>query len=309
MKSIDVHTHMGLDQAFFLRGWWPYAATSQTTLEHLERNNIDQAVCFPFCLPSAFSSEKYAADGTVQLLPGRVPFDRENEILADEIDRLNARARLLQFGMFDPEREVKAHLENLKKIRARIVGLKTQSTIIKSRIRNLTAEGRCLMEFAEQENLPVLIHTSINPSDLWAQDADCIAVAEAFPKVRFNLAHSMRFHLPSIKRCAQLPNVWVDCSAHLIHCLLATKDSPAVAKKADRLEADYTKPVEVLKTIHGILGEKYLWGSDFPFQSWCDNSLKHIFSYKEEADVLHALPDDIRRSMSVTAPHAWLYGK
>src|SRR5256885_7615725 len=56
--------------------------------------------------------------------------------------------------------------------------------------------------------------TSINPNDPWAQVADCLAVAERYPKVRFNLAHSLRWHAEHLKRAAQLPNVWVRSEEH-----------------------------------------------------------------------------------------------
>jgi hypothetical protein len=39
----DVHTHIGLDQGFFLRGWWPYAATAQDLLERMDAHGIARA--------------------------------------------------------------------------------------------------------------------------------------------------------------------------------------------------------------------------------------------------------------------------
>jgi len=190
-----------------------------------------------------------------------------------------------------------------------MAGLKTQTTVLQSPIRMLLKESRDLMEFAQRQNLPVLVHTAINPTDPWAQVSDCLAVAEAFPKVRFNLAHSLRFHAGHLKRAAQMPNVWIDCSAHLNHCLLARQDSPVVPPKSERVDADYSNPTSVLATIHHSLGGKYMWGSDNPFMSWCDDKLRLIFTYREEADVFHQLPDTVKVSMGHDAPRAWLYGK
>jgi predicted TIM-barrel fold metal-dependent hydrolase len=152
----------------------------------------------------------------------------------------------------------------------------------------------------------VLFHTSYHPNDTWAQIKDCVAIAEEFPKVRFNLAHSLRFSAPDLKRAAGLPNVWVDCSAHLNHCTLALENSLIVPPKSDRVDADYSKPAAVLETVHAMLKGKYMWGSDNPYMSWCDDKLKLMFSYKAEADVLHALPDKIKVDMATTAPRAWL---
>jgi predicted TIM-barrel fold metal-dependent hydrolase len=165
------------------------------------------------------------------------------------------------------------------------------------------------MSLTEQYDLPMLFHTATNPKDTWAQASDCLDVAEAFPKVRFNLAHSLRFHAPLLKRATQLPNVWIDCSAHLNHCKLASENSVVVPPAGTRVDADYTDPVAAMLAVHDIVGDRYLWGSDNPFMSWCDDKLRLLFSYKQEADVLHALPESVKMSMADDAPRAWLFGK
>jgi len=304
----DVHTHVGLDLAFMLRGWWPYAATARDLLERMDVSGIRYAVCFPFTLPSAFDPYTFAEQKRIELIPDRAPFDRENALLADETARVDKDKRLIQFAMFDPARYVPEQIKNLEKLVGKIAGLKTQTTVIQSPIRMLLDEARDLMLLAQQHDLPVLFHTSINPADMWAQVSDCLAVAEAFPKVRFNLAHSLRFHAAHLKRAAQLPNVWVDCSAHLNHCWLAQQNSHAVAAINDRVEADYSNPASVLATIHDLLSGKYLWGSDNPFMSWCDDNLRLTFSYREEADVFHRLPESVKISMGNAGPRGWLYG-
>src|ERR1043165_6933410 len=96
----DVHTHVGLEPGFYLRGWWPYAATARDLLTHMDAHGIDRAVAFPFTLPSAFDPYAFADRNELRLLPGRFPFDRENVMLAQEIDRVGG-GRLLQFAMFD----------------------------------------------------------------------------------------------------------------------------------------------------------------------------------------------------------------
>jgi predicted TIM-barrel fold metal-dependent hydrolase len=303
----DVHTHVGCDTGFYLRGWWPYAATAQDLLERMRENKIDRAVCFPFTLPSAF--DPYAFErGELKLLDGRCPFDRENDLLANEISRVDSEKQLIQFAMFDPSRRVADQVKQIQSLIDKIGGLKTQTTILRSPIRDLLGGGRELLQLAEQHDLPVLFHTSINSADIWAQAADCLDVAEAFPKVRFNLAHSLRFHAPLLRRARQLPNVWIDCSAHLNHVTLAHRNSPVVPPIDTRVDADYSDPVKVLLAVHAIVGDRYLWGSDNPFMSWCDDKLRLMFSYKLEADILHALPEAVKRSMASDAPQRWLMG-
>jgi predicted TIM-barrel fold metal-dependent hydrolase len=304
----DVHTHVGLDLGFYLRGWWPYASTAQDLLTHMDANGIDRAVCFPFGLPSAFDPHVFAQAGKVKLQPNRAPFDAENALLRQELDRLDPDARLLQFAMFDPTRAVSEQVQNLEPLLGKISGLKTQTTILESPILRLLDEGKPLMELAREHKLPVLFHTSVAPHDAWAQVTDCLAIAEAYPEVRFNLAHSMRFDRECLKRARQLPNVWVDCSAHLAHCSLARENSPAIAPKDRRVEADFSNPVNALEAVIDILGDRCLWGSDNPFMSWCANSIKVIFSYQQEAAVLHALPEKLKTMVASSAPEAWLFG-
>src|SRR2546421_12853623 len=116
----DVHTHVGVEPAFQLRGWWPYSSTTRDLLGHMDAHGIDRAFCFPFTLPSAFDPYAFAQAGGLRLLPGRVPFDRENVLLRQELDRLDSKGRLLQFAMFDPAREVAGQLRLIEPLIGRI---------------------------------------------------------------------------------------------------------------------------------------------------------------------------------------------
>src|SRR3954452_10248252 len=125
----DVHTHVGLEPGFYLRGWWPYASTAQDLLAHMSANGIGRAVCFPFTLPSAFDTYAFTDRNAVELLPNRFPFDRENQMLATELQRVDSQKRLLFFAMFDPSRKIPDQLQSLEILRPHIRGLKTQSTV------------------------------------------------------------------------------------------------------------------------------------------------------------------------------------
>ena len=306
----DVHTHIGLDPGFYLRGWWPYASTVTDLLAQLDKHGIDRAVALTFVLPSAFDPYAFADRNEVSLLPGRFPFDRENDLLHTELARVDLKHRLMQFAMFDPSREVEQQCRSLERLFMRgkppIFGLKTQSTVIRSPIRALIEHGRPIMELAAQYRMPVLFHTSVN--DPWAQVADCLAVARAFRSVRFNLAHSLRFHEPFLREAASMPNVWVDCAAHLAHCELARENSPAVAPVGERVKCDYADPVAAFKAVHAILGRnKYMWGSDSPFMSWCDDKLRILYTYDQEMAVVNGLPAALRQEVLTDAPMEWLF--
>jgi predicted TIM-barrel fold metal-dependent hydrolase len=311
MKTLvyDVHTHVGLDAGFYLRGWWPYACMVQDLLGHMDRAGIDRAVCFPMTLPSAFDAMAFAERGKVELLAGRAPFDRENGLLVQEVQRIDRDGRLLPLAMFDPGRAVGEQMRNLQSLVEDIAGLKIQTTTIETSIRGMLTEGRELMAMAEQLDWPVLMHTAVLPGDRWSQVADCLEVAAAYPRVRFDLAHSLRFHAGFLGQAATMPNVWVDCAAHLAHCELARADGPIIAPKSDRVDADYSRPTQVLEAIHTMLPGRYLWGSDNPFMSWCDDDIRILYSYKDEADVMAGLPEGVRQSMTGSGPESWLFGR
>lgn len=305
MTTYDVHTHIGIDSGFYLKGWWPYASTAQDLIGQMDAHGIDRACSFPLCLASAYDPYAFVNEDKVELLPGRVPYDRENKLLLDECDRLGE-GRLDVLAMFDPSREVAAQIANLEPLVPRITGLKVQATIIQAFIPDLLDKGKDLMAFAAQHDLPVLFHTSYMKSDPWSQITDCLAVAEANPTVRFNFAHSLRFCREHMKTAAAMPNVWVDCSAHLAHCGGAAKNMKFIPPAAERPEADYNNPLDALQASYDILGDTYMWGSDNPFMSYCDENIKEIHTYKAEIDVIRAAPQAMQQSMLSDAPCAWL---
>jgi len=172
--SYDVHTHVGLDLGFYLSGWWPYACTAQELVGYLDRAGLDRAICFPFCLPSAFDPHAFAASRSLKLFPDRIPFDVEGEALIREIKQLGLADRLLPFAMFDPARCVPQQLTRLETLVGRIGGLKTQTTVLQSPISDLLDSASDFMTFAQRHDLPVLIHTAVHPDDHWAHAAECL---------------------------------------------------------------------------------------------------------------------------------------
>jgi hypothetical protein len=60
----------------------------------------------------------------------------------------------------------------------------------------------------------------------------------------------------------------------------------------------------VLEAVYAILGDKYMWGSDNPFMSWCDDRLRIVYTYEQEMEVVNALPARLARACCPTAPHA-----
>jgi len=313
LSLIDGHTHIGVDPMFYLLGNYPYALDWPTLMHHGDLAGIRQFVVFPMVTHLALSLEGMRrGEITTEGAWEKVPYAFENRRMMHEIVGLfpASASRALPLWMIDPSREQEAQVKALKELNKEyaFVGLKIQATIIQSFILDLLKEGSCLMDYAEENNLPVLIHSSIHPDDPWSAAPDILKVVEARPHIRFNLAHSCRYHKPSLDRVAELPNAWFDCSAHRIHCELVPRGSLSVAIPEERFPSDYADPARVLADLASAYPDKLIWGSDTPFDSYVDKNIQLISSYRQEADVLSSLDDEVKKRIAHDNTRAFLYG-
>jgi predicted TIM-barrel fold metal-dependent hydrolase len=310
LSLIDAHTHVGVDLLFYLKGYAPYGLGWSELCEAGDALQVERFVVFPMPTHLALRADalregRIESDGAWE----KVPYAFENRRMASEIARHPQGAtRALPFWMFDPAREPELQCEALRALHKEYpcAGLKVQATIIQSPISSLLGAGACLLDLAEEKNWPVLIHTSVHPSDPWSPVADILRIVEARPRLRFNLAHSCRFDRPSLDRIAELPNAWFDCSAHAIHCDLAVQDRLSVAAKDRRFDSDYRDPVRVLADLAAAYPDKLLWGSDAPFHSYSDETLSLMSSYKREVEILRALGPEVVARIASTNILAYL---
>jgi len=297
---IDCHTHIGVDSLFYFKGSFPYAQDFRALVQQAKLSQIDRLVVFPFV--TYFGWQGLRSPVEDQEINLAVPYEYENRRMFDEIYDLNAdiAEAAIPFAMFDPARQQEEQVAALRKLAQDypIKGLKTQPTIIQAPIRELLEKGRCLMDLAEELDLPVLIHSSIIPVDLWSQASDILDVVETWPNVRFCVAHSCRFDLPSIQRLGTLPNAWMDCSAHCIHCDLAVDESHVVAPPDRRMVADYSRPDLVMKALYDLVPHQLIWGSDAPYYSYAarhdGQTLRLMSTYEKEVAALDALSETER---------------
>lgn len=310
--KIDNHVHIGVDPLFYFQGWSPYCLDLPQLQLEAEGTGIEQWVVFPFVSYSALDPGALR-QGRIEPGGGEVPYRFENRRLSEDLGRLEpgVRAGFRQFLMADPGRQAADQVEEWGSLAGghRFHGIKIQATIIRSPIMSLLAGARCMLDFAEERNLPLLIHSSIDPSDTWSACADILRVVEARPGIRFVLAHSCRFHRESLDRVAALPNAWFDCSAHVIHCQCAERNLPVVAAPAERFSSDYSSPKTVLRDLAAAYPDKLIWGSDAPFYSYADKDIQLHSSYRREAAVLDALSSGQQELVSHRNTLAWLKGQ
>ncbi|MEO6003956.1 MAG: amidohydrolase family protein [Opitutus sp.] len=302
---IDCHNHLGVDLFFYCNGYHPYAQDLPALVTEGRHCSVDRWVVFPMVANLNFD---VAAMRHGKLLPGgpeKVPYAFENERMLREIYQLypDLGRLTLPFVILDPLREPAAQLAKLRELYAQFpfYGLKIQATMIQSDVGALLKEGRGFLDFAAEFNLPFIIHSSVAPEDTWSQASTILKVAEATPGVRFCLAHSCRYDLPSLERVAALPNTWFDCSAHRIHCQGVVEGYGYVATAEHRFPADYRDPSAVLRALAEAYPTKLIWGSDTPFQSYVadiDGKFVSLRStYAAEVECVDALPDALRQAV------------
>lgn len=296
---IDCHNHIGADLFFYLNGYYPYGQDLPALVTGGRRHGVDRWVVFPMVAHAWFDMNAMRAGRLVPGGPERIPYAFENERMLREIyEMFPDLGRLtLPFAMLDPAREPGAQAARLRELHREFpfYGLKIQATMIQSDITGLLGAGRCFLEFAEELNLPFLIHSSVIANDPWSGAGSILRVAESAPGVRFCLAHSCRFDRVYLDRVADLPNTWFDCSAHRIHCQGAAREMEFVAAPERRLEADYRDPAAVLAVLAQRYPTKLIWGSDTPFQTFVASGEAGLVSlrstYEEEIACLRALPE------------------
>jgi len=300
---IDCHNHIGVDLLFYLRGEFPYAQHLSAMVAEGRALGVDRWLVFPMVSNLSLNLEKLR-EGKIEFPGGfeRVPYAFENRRMLREIYELfpDLAKYTMPLVMLDPMRETQAQATELRKLRGefRFYGFKIQSTILQSFIKSLNDQGRVFLELAEEWDIPILIHSSVNPADPWAQAKDILDVAQANPRVRFCLAHSCRFDRECLDRLNSLPNAWFDCSAHCIHCDAAVRDLPIVAPKARRFASDYANPARVISDLAEAYPDKFMWGSDSPFYSYVGafdgGTLALLSSYEKEVAALKVQPPAVQ---------------
>lgn len=302
-QMIDCHNHLGAELGAYLRSEFPYGQHLTTLVEDGAKNGIKRFVVFPMVANLSLNLSRLMI-GEVSLEGGleSVPYAFENRRMMQEIHEYFPEdgAKTIPFVMLDPARKQTEQVAALRALREEydFYGLKIQSTMLQAPITSLQGEGGVFVDLAREWKLPFLIHSSVLPTDVWAQASDIIDIAGQTPDVRFCVAHSCRFDRVQLDRIAQLDNCWFDCSAHGIHCDLAAQNSPVVAPPERRFPSDYRDRATVLHNLAQAYPDKLMWGSDSPYYSFVagfqDQNIALLSSYREEADYLHALPEELK---------------
>ena len=322
-RTIDVHNHVGVSLNAYARQEYPYAATAEGIYYRQKACGIDASVVFPFSPDLHFDLSAFLE---YRMRPARrpvspVPYAVENELLLREVYDFcpELTPNLLPFISFDPLRKTAEQRRHVGQLAERypVYGVKVSGVLCQSPLTAFLKEGRNLLDLAQERNWPVLLHTTSNTDDVYSNAAMAFEVAEAFPGLRFALAHCIGFHQGFLDRASRLPNVWIDTSALTIQVRLAREGSVITAPKEEQFRADYRVPGHVLKALARAYPKKILWGSDTPAYCYiCRRrqggdviaDFKMKARYEDEVAALRFLSADLRREVANRNTLDFLFG-
>lgn len=323
-KTIDVHTHAGVSLETYARGEYPYASTIEGLRYQQLTGGVDVSVVFPFTSHLHFDFRS-VVEGTLRETAQPVspaPYSAENALLLREIYDYcpELAGRFLPFVSIDTEREIPRQLAELEQLWETygFYGIKINPVLSQSHVRELLSAGGAFLDFAEERNLPLLIHTSPVPGEEYSQTSDVFKVIDTRPTLRFCLAHALLFFREFLERAARTPNVWVDTAAlkiqtDSVRSLLGTVISPS-----ELIDADLTDHRQVMSSLCAAYPDTIVWGTDAPAYAyicrrqdaqghWTEFTFKG--RYEDELAALRCLPAEAQVRVANTNTLNFLFGK
>ena len=287
-KTIDIHSHAGIQIREAAQISFPYCASVEDLAYRQQANGVDAAVVFPtgpdlfFDLPAFIETGRRVP--TAHPI-SRAPYERENRLLLTDVFRFcpEHSSRFLPFVSVDPGRLVDEQIAILRELEEEfpIYGVKIAPVATQTKVTELLGAGEAFFEFFAARNWPILFHVAVSQGEEFSQAADTFRVIERHPELRYCLAHCIGFHREFLERADARPNVWVDTAALKIQVELAYQDSPLMALPPERLDADFSDHVQVMRTLVERFPKTIIWGTDAPYHSYITRRLQGAGVYAE----------------------------
>jgi hypothetical protein len=303
---------------------FPCAQTVEGLYYRQISSGVDVNVVFPLAPELYFDLATLLKTG--EAVPAEnplspVPYAVENKQMMSEVFRFcpEFQDRFITFVSADPGRDIAGQIEALTALEEEypIYGIKISPVLCQSPVAELLGASKDLVEFALERNIPMLIHSTVDPNERYSQVSDILRVAETYPNLRVCLAHCAGFDREYLELADSMPNVWVDTSALKIQVQMTHELSPLMAPPDRRLEADYSDHISVIQTLTDAFPNTILWGSDSPAYSYIclRQQADGVFyefrlkaNYEDEVAALEALKDDMRIRVSNANTLRFLFG-
>jgi len=323
-KTIDAHSHLGISLRAYASLGYPYAQSVEDLYYRQQACGVDVNIVFPYAPDLHFEPHALVKDGICVPDPSPIspaPYGLENRMVLREVFGFFAEIshRFLPFVSVDPGRMIAEQVADLTALAEEypIYGLKLAPVFCQCPVTALLKEGRPLLDFARERNLPVLLHTTTDPNEIYSRVDLTFRVVEANLDLRFCLAHCIGFHRGWLDRAAVMPNVFVDTAALKIQVRMVYEGNELMAHGADLFPADYADHTAVMRALAEAYPDTIIWGTDSPAYTYMIRrkqaedyyvtfNLKG--SYEDEVAALNALPVELRQQACNTNPLRFIFG-
>lgn len=322
-KTIDSHCHIGLSLKAYSCLEYPYAQTIEGLYFRQKATGVDISIVFPASASLFFDPSLFKA-GTMHPAPtplSEAPYAVENQMLMMEIFEFNPypKERFIPFASVDPGRMVKEQISLLCKLEHQypIYGIKISPVECQSPVTALLSEGKPFLEFAAERNIPILLHTTVDPQEEYSRADLAFHVIDKNPHLRFCLAHCIGFNKHYLDIADKMPNVWVDTAALKIQTQCVREGHSIVASGENLFEGDYSDHLKIMATLMSRYPTTILWGSDSPWYAFISRRMQGNDSfaefrlsgtYEDEVSALNALPAAMRERACNTNTIEFLFG-
>ncbi len=308
-KTIDAHSHAGVDLTNIVRRRYPIAQSIIDMARKMNANGITHAAVFPG--PSDlfwFDPRKVAFDAVWEQLEKpaeRFPYEHANIAHFAEVE-LFGNGQIMPFANILPGTKEDEQLNLLKELLDgdRLFGLKLHT--LATHTHALKLIGSKFTEFATEHSLPIMIHSG---PDEYSRPDQIVEVAKKYPDTRICIAHTGDYEkdLFAVLTKDGLPNLFTDLAPHITNCYFAQRRDDGKI-----LDLDYSKPRQVIMDLYKMIPDRLLWGTDEPWTTVTDDNNHKILTkvvYEDEVTLLGDLPTSVRKDISYTNTMRFLFGR
>lgn len=295
-KIIDAHTHSGgISFTHYFLEAFPYCCSIRELILNMNNAMVDYSITFP--IPTNICT---AISPTVDKITHDIIFTHEpclyywaNRRLLIET-RMYGEGRVLPFVLFSLYGDYKRQIENINILSKEfdIYGIKIHTSADRTSLERILEEP-ILFSFFQNIDLPIIVHSGF---ERFSNAAEMCKVFEAFPNLRFCVAHAGRMNSKFLHDIKDLSNVWIDISP-ITHLYETLND-----RKEDIIQLDYSNPQEMINYLMEKFSHKVLFGTDYPWvhcgylKKFKNTSMPD--DYLKSIEILKSFPDDYVRKLS-----------
>lgn len=308
---IDVHSHCGYGHYNVIKRRYPSTQSVVDLASKTKSAGIEYVVSFPFPGSTYYFDIPEIAKGNLHV-PNPIeefPYHFANRQLFYEVS-LFGEGRILPFANIYPKHKEQEQADYLGRLvkEGILFGLKFHT--LATQYSALALIDSPFMEIAKRYSLPVLIHSG---SDKISHPKNIVQLAEHHPEIRFCIAHAAKFEKNIFDYITKnkIKNVFMDTSPFIS----LTKDTLLDIERnigEEKLDLPYDEPKLALLKFCQLFPDFLVWGTDEPWTTITDDNQNNILfkiTYKDEADLLQSLPEDIKRKIAYENSNLFLFGK